>query len=335
MNKNITCYDTVWIGKKMYFFAVEYNLLLKIGSDMNLHYESSIPEKKIISNHLVSKLLCYNNTLICIPFNGDKLWIYEIKSKCWDSIDIVDEEKTCVMFLSAVLYKEHLYLLPAQYSKMIMVDLEKKEATYIDILEKYSYIKNCNYVKFRMDIVINDFKIYAVLCSKNLIMKFDVEGNTYEWIEVPVINEGMSGITFDGEYYWISLKNSSEKIIKWDGDNYFDLVSVEKKGIGKTRGITFWKGKLYIKKEDYTLQMDVATQKVSRIEEKILFMDTISGMKKISFEGYYEDDKIDRKCLFLNSEIKKIIVKHPTFEKRKKCEESVYFDLEDFVYSIM
>ena len=99
----------------MYFIPDEMNLLCTMQlEDGMVTILSSMPEEKINQTGLSLKLECYDGKIIVTPYMAKTIWSYDIQSRRWQKIGIRNEEQEC-KFVSSVIYRDKLYLIPALY----------------------------------------------------------------------------------------------------------------------------------------------------------------------------------------------------------------------------
>lgn len=101
------------VDDSMYFIPDEMNLLCTMRlEEGTVTILSSIPEEKINQTGLSLKLECYDGKIIVTPYMAKTIWSYDIQSGRWQKIGIRNEEQEC-KFVSSVIYKDKLYLIPA------------------------------------------------------------------------------------------------------------------------------------------------------------------------------------------------------------------------------
>ena len=229
----LTAEDIVRVGEKYYFVALEINALCELGSDNKINVVGNIPDEDVYTRRVCSKLLTYANQLFLLPMNGRKIWVYDLKMSSWESIEIDNSVVTEMKFMQGIVYKGKLILIGCYYPAIVLVDLNTRDVSYI----KRPYIelsalhreKCTNY--FRCDCAVNSGKLYLASCLCNKVLVFDLE--SLEWDYFTVGNEGrlFSGITWDGEYYWISPKTDNV-LVRWDGKDEYEEYVIEDEKCG-------------------------------------------------------------------------------------------------------
>ena len=142
----------------MYFIPDEMNLLCTMRlEDGTVTILSSIPEEKINQTGLSLKLDCYDGKIIVTPYMAKAIWSYDIQSGRWQKIGIRNEEQEC-KFVSSVIYKDKLYLIPALYKYIVRVNLKTYSVAYLEhIYAEYAALSSeeacrfaCNYARCRV-----------------------------------------------------------------------------------------------------------------------------------------------------------------------------------------
>ena len=213
--------NCITVDGKLIFIARDMNLVCSLNLETKeTEIIGSIPQEYLFDYRLGAKIVSWQKKLIFIPLNADKIWIYCTRTKAWEGIELENRseaEMSCKIF-QATLYKDILYMFAYSYQSIIKIDLKDKKVTYFD--EIFVYLKNkfgtSGMCYFHCDYAQKNSNIYLASCHANLVLKFDVATENYEWIEVGSKENKYSGIVWDGEYFWL-VPRQSTAVVRWDG----------------------------------------------------------------------------------------------------------------------
>ncbi|SCX98586.1 hypothetical protein SAMN02910451_00968 [Butyrivibrio hungatei] len=338
--KTLTAYDILNIDGAIYYVCNEFNALIKYENTDQHELVSDIPDEGIYAQALVSQIFCVDKRIILIPLNAKKIWIYHLEQKMWKGIEI--ENPDCdYKFLKAVKFENKIYLLPSRYRKIVVLDVVSNEIEYIDIRKGMD--NKIGGVYFRNDIVIHGSIIYAAYCSGGYVFKFDMSNLKYEWIEIVPESDGFSGIAYAEDKFWLSARNDSRKIYVWDGNAICKEIIIESEKKAYSRGIYIIDKKIYVKKENKTLVIDI--NDLNKISERnvsyIYVKKTKEGEEYLTYDGEYicclEEMTKSVKLVIEEKDREKFIKERITtrdaeyFMNRGIVQEKRDFDLSDFL----
>ena len=220
---NLETEDCVLVGNKLIFIAKDINIIFSLDINTGeIQLLDSIPEENIFADHVGAKIVHWKNELIFAPMKAEKIWIYDLEKKKWRGIrrkQIEDGIYFSEMF-QAVLYGDKLIIIGSNYPAIISLNLQTDELLYLEepyarLREKKQELRDSY---FRCDYVRKDTYLYLASCLENLVLKFNMETYEYEWLEVGAATNRYSGITWDGENFWLAPRKNGT-IVKWNGES--------------------------------------------------------------------------------------------------------------------
>lgn len=164
----------------------------------------------------------YNNKLIFAPENAKEISIYDMDKKEFEKIKIKDENCD-YKFLMTVKYKNYIFFIPSKYPAIIRLNLDTNEISYIDNWYKDNLAKNIKKDGidiFNRDTCILGNEVYLTFYLSNVVMRFNMDTLSYNLYEVGNKDYKYSGISYDGEYFWLAPQGKL-CIIKWNMKNNF------------------------------------------------------------------------------------------------------------------
>ncbi|WP_024866222.1 hypothetical protein [Butyrivibrio sp. FCS014] len=251
--KKMTSYDVLHVGNDYYYISNEFNMLIRSTVDNKCEIIGCIPDERLNAESLVSQMLHINNTIVMIPLNAKKIWIFDIDNRNWHGIRI-DDEDCKYKFMRAIRKGSKLYLLPSKYRRVIILNILTYEIKYIDIEDKTKGI--CNSTFFRADVVCFDHMLYAAYCGGDYVLAFDMTRETYEWKKVGANCDGYSGIAWDGKKFWLLPRKDEKRVVLWDGKTLMGKVEIHTSNGGINRGIIAVQNKVYVNRDNETIVID-------------------------------------------------------------------------------
>ena len=207
---------------ELWFFAKYFNGLLKLNIETGeMNIVSKIISYEYQKERLFVKLLEYQNLIVCIPMSAKEIWIYHIMDDIWESIPIHDKDDISGFgkFFQAFIYCNKVYMIPAFYEKIVILNLESYKVEYIEFLDfeakKEQEINKDSY--FRSSYAIVDNILYLASCNDNRILKFDLRTHINEWLSLNVSTSRFAGVIYDGNKFWLAPRKQGNVVI-WDGD---------------------------------------------------------------------------------------------------------------------
>ena len=209
------------VDDSMYFIPDEMNLLCTMRlEEGTVTILSSIPEEKINQTGLSWKLECYDGKIIVTPYMAKTIWSYDIQSGRWQKIGIRNEEQEC-KFVSSVIYKDKLYLIPALYKYIVRVNLKTYSVAYLEhIYAEYAALSSeeachfaCNYARCR-DV------LYIAEQQTNLMLRFDLATEKYTWLQIGNPGQIWLASAWDGTYFYF-VPLTQGRLLRWDGQDEY------------------------------------------------------------------------------------------------------------------
>lgn len=214
--------DAIKVGECLFLFANNLNMLFSVNlSDGKLTFLGSIPEEHLLSKGLTCKLIYLKNNIIVVPLLAKKIWIYSIESGNWRYIEI----EKCKMygrgtyFRQVIQHKDSLFFIGGHYPAILKMDLPSCELTYLKKpFHNYGKSEESGELYFRGDYVCNGDMLYLASGRDNKVLIFNLNTQSYKWIEIGKEKNRYSGIMWDGNNYWLAPRKNTP-IVKWDGND--------------------------------------------------------------------------------------------------------------------
>lgn len=219
----IECYDIVIEENKMWFFCAKKNILCEFDRLKNQVFilaEMDETELKAPSYCLIKKI---GMKLILIPWMASKIAVFDLNTKQmrYIPLDFIADMDTAICnnmrkFWKSFVYKNYVYMLGFEYPAIIKLDINTMQLEYLT--DCFSVIgKNRNGYFIDYEIVGTD--VWISCGSNNLMIKFKLLNDTFEYYSIPVSVSGLGAFAYDGEFFWISeWKYNYEKLIRWSPD---------------------------------------------------------------------------------------------------------------------
>lgn len=200
---------------EIYAVGRELNVMFRLDLGSNkVETITDMPEEEKLVGRLYNGVCVDKDILALVPYNARKFWYYRWKEKKWYGIDIstyVDSEQTG-KFVGGYIFNEIVYLFGYRYENILVIDLKSGQM-------KELFEKNDRHLFWMQTPVAHNGKLYVADFLRNEVIGIDLnqKGN-YEIFEIenmePSAKNGNSGITFDGEYFYI-VKHHGNFLYKW------------------------------------------------------------------------------------------------------------------------
>lgn len=219
--KGIISEDCIKVGDNLLFVARDINIVYSLNINTGkINLLGSLPEEDIFQNRVSSKIVLWEDKIIFIPLNAKKIWIYNRNTSECHGIGIKKKDDKYMKFkmFQAILYETKLFMIGSHYPAIVCMDLENESLTYFEevfdeLKEKKEELNDCF---VRCDYVQQQQYFYMASCLSNQVLKFDMSTCEYTWITVGSDKNRYSGITWDGENFWLAPRRNTS-IVKWDG----------------------------------------------------------------------------------------------------------------------
>ena len=221
--------DCVKVNNVFYCIAKQFNLIFSLDVNTGkVEILSIIPDNAYEGEEYCGCITFYDDELYIGSIMSNDIWIFNVEMKKWDKIERKEiPNKSTGSLLQAFVYNEHVYMIGGSYPAIIIIDPKTKQIEYI---EKPFKDKNDNDITdafFRAQHVLIDDTIYIPCCFDNTVLKMNLITEEYEWMKVGESSDRYSGITHDGNNFWLAPRHNSN-IVKWDGQqNVYEIALPE------------------------------------------------------------------------------------------------------------
>ncbi len=252
---NIFMEDCVLDDNNIYFFAQDFNGLCKVDlSSDSIQLISRMPREHILAYRLCGKLIKVRNLLVVVPFNARHIQTYNLDTNEWDIIsenEFKPFEDLKKKFCQAILWKDVLYMIGIEFPGIVKWDTKTNEIS-ID-KNVYSPIKSEWVVEsqgyFRKDFCICKNSLYLPCLAGPFILKYHLDEQEYEWIRITEEHVKLSGITFDGNKFWIAPRFGN-CIYMWDEDKQDLEIVINENDLDVSKRVfincTYWNDLVYM-----------------------------------------------------------------------------------------
>lgn len=224
---NLIAYRCACWKEKLYCLAKDFNLLFSVDlQNGKTEPVDIIPEGNPFTAYLCGDINVWNDKLILTPSAARKIWIYDLLSKHWDSIDIKECEHWGIgSFTQTYIYGDTVFGIGSSYPAIICINLKDNSCSYIEAPYKDFAARHAdiNYNYFRSHGAQVQNTLYLASCLDNFVLKFDMETQKYQWIKVGDENHVYSAIAWDGKNFWLSPRLNGG-IVKWDGKENIQIL---------------------------------------------------------------------------------------------------------------
>lgn len=221
---------TYWEGK-LYCLTRDFNLLFSVDPQSGTsELVDVIPGETALTDHTCGAINVWNGKLILTPNKTNKIWIYDLASSQWDSLNV----KKCEhwgpgAFTQTHIYDDTIFLIGSNYPAILCVNLTNNCCEYIET--PYEEIKSrhpeINYNYFHAQGARVENTLYLASCLDNFVLKFNMETRKHEWIKMGNEDHTYSAITWDGENFWLTPRLNGD-IVKWDGKENIQILPLPK-----------------------------------------------------------------------------------------------------------
>lgn len=204
---------------KAYFVCFEANVILKMDLfDLSIDVLDSYPDENFDNVGLFGNLLYVNNKLVLVPLMANRIWIFDIATSKWDSINL-DESINGLRakFFGAIPYDKYVYLLGHYYEGIIRLDLSNKSIELIPIHISRD-IENDGL--FMWDYCMDNNLCYIPSLLTNQVYILNLENGSINVRDIGSNKNRYAGITWDGQFYWLAPRRNGS-YVRWDGKDGF------------------------------------------------------------------------------------------------------------------
>lgn len=310
--------DAICAENKVWCIAKSFSCLFCIDIESKkIISVKEIPETSYYKVNSFLQLRLFNNRIYCIPYNEKFIAVYDITKDKFEIIridlEIIQYKGVGGLFSGAAIYNEYLFLLPAFCKTIIRLNMETHEMVYITewIEQVKDAIFDENEYCFMFQSVIRGGKLYVPFVGANAILELNCSDLQSSIHILGTEHKGYSGITYDGESFWMSKRMLGE-LISWNPEtnvmrNIYLNQEKEKGHWNDCRGIIYQNGQVRF----------LPMLKENKIENKVENI--------IKEEGQYLFVKEEEKYILCYEEIKKQLIITDK-EKKKQLELNILFD---------
>lgn len=294
----LSTYHVLELENSFFFVTNNHNAIFQIDKiTKKVRFKESIPDEGILEKYLVSKMIMCENKIIFVPLNAKKIWIKDLKDGGWKSISLRNGENIKFKFYQAMQYNSKVYLIGCRYPSIVCLDIKTEAVEYIDDVMK-ELDENCyndESAYFRNDYVQIGTCFYMASCKMNYIMKFDIQSGDHKLIKIGNEKSGYSGITWDGERFWIAPRQGGIVTIwdgKEDGENLDRFDFHIDKDDDLIRGIVYDKNRLYLLTNEYIYSTSASDlEKIRKDHEKYWIYDCSDKIVRLTDSGHLSVNK--------------------------------------------
>jgi hypothetical protein len=202
----------VLVENKIYFASREMNMVYSLDLDSHIiDVLESPPEERTFQSGLYGNIVYICGKLVLVPFNAEKIWIYDLSEGSWHGIALGEIGKKPYKFLGAAVYDEYVYMLGYHYLGIIRLNIH---TSTIEII-KLPY-KECGDGLFFIDCIKKDEWLYTPVMLENKVLKLNLGTGEYKMISVGDSKNRYVGIGWDGEWFWLPPRRNGSYVL-WDG----------------------------------------------------------------------------------------------------------------------
>lgn len=223
--------DCVRKEETLYFICRDFNIFCSmdiISGEISII--DSLPEGNARSRRLGAKIVNWKNQLYFAPMCAEKIWRYDLDHKTWSGYErkVIDNWTESKEMFQAIAYEEKICFIGAYYPAIIIMDplTEKMEyitAPYENRIELSEDKRDC---WFRTDYVLVDNTLYLASCIDNTVFCFNMDTYEYEYKKVGSDTFSYSGITWDGDCFYLSPRKDGPIVI-WDGKDEVTQIEID------------------------------------------------------------------------------------------------------------
>lgn len=200
---------------EIYAVGRELNVMFRLDLRTNeVETITDMPEEEKLAGRLYNGACVDKDILALVPYYARKFWYYRLKEKKWYSMDIsayVDPDQAR-KFVGGYIFEGTVYLFGYYYKNILLIDL--KSGQIRELFEEKD-----RHLFWEQTPVVHNGKLFVADLFRSEMIGIDLyDIGNYEIFEMENIEtstqNGNSGITFDGEYFYI-VKHHGNLLYKW------------------------------------------------------------------------------------------------------------------------
>lgn len=190
-----------------WFVAGKFNVLFSVDMDIDrFKIVAALPGGLNLFRQNSNCIKC-ENTIFCMPDKGDCIWCYDLLTKEFQKIEIINPNYLSAGIGDFWLCDEILWAVSGGLKQILEIDIKKKKvAGYYKIPTQ----EDENLAKCAKD----GNYIYVTSASKGKIYIFNIEKKELKVQELSVIKNGLRTISVNGEKIWLS--GYKKEIYMWN-----------------------------------------------------------------------------------------------------------------------
>jgi len=265
----------------IFFSAYGINSLYSVCKNSgDLKLLLCFPNNKLKSNPMLySGMVEKNGMLYITPTYSSEILIYSLQNQEVETISFNKNsaDKGLVpAFYNAVSYDKYVFFTPFRYPAITRLDIETHEVSFFDdwVKQIEPYVFTGHDYMFIGTLIIGNILYLACACG-NAVVAFNMTNCTSTVYEVGKKGYSYSGISFDGEYFWLSPRRCDTPLVKWSPEKgiirefheiYFDVAKSHE--MSMLEGVCFnnflW---LFPLSASHVVKINVKTETVQIVDE--------------------------------------------------------------------
>lgn len=187
---------------RLYFVDYRVNLFGYVNlTDNNTVLVGIIPDVGVYKRETVRKMLSWREYIILVLSSESKVWLYNTNEDTWTEIVLNASIKQHAL-MDAILYKNKLYITGLFDRSIYCINLIDRSHNQICVAPQIAF--------WGFVMTVKDNYLYVPYLTEPHILKIDMNNNTYEYVDT-LIEDGLYGITFDGEKFAVVTNKEGPK----------------------------------------------------------------------------------------------------------------------------
>lgn len=227
--ENVTCHDWYEEERKIWLCLENKNAICEIAKDNNsVTVLGNFPHNGLADRDLsLSVGKCGENIIFC-PFQANDIAVFHMDTKKLEFIDIrgILEKHNYMWdgiekFYRMFFYNNCVYFLGIRYPAILKLNLKTHEFTLFDGWREELERHKCKEAVFFTDgYARKEDTIFLPIGRCNGVLKIHLSTMEWEYLEMPVITQGILGMTQEGNRVWFTEYDvEAEIFFQWNFDN--------------------------------------------------------------------------------------------------------------------
>ncbi len=237
--QKISMHDYVKVEDYVYFFALNFNGLYRMKpSEKRLELLGCVPGEAVNQKHMYGAIAESGGKLYLPPRNGKGIAVFNRQEKVFEKIPLEFEEQGLPFkFSDAVTDKGRIFLIPARYPHLIVLDTETGVLNHVDSWIKKLYVPDgYGGLLVGRGSFVKDGFLYMAAMTDNILIKLSTVTMEAEMIQIGDEKNGFTDMCLDqdGENIWFVQKRKPA-ILKW-AEHSGEYIVYDTMPIGMTHG---------------------------------------------------------------------------------------------------